>query len=139
MSRNTRYFGGIGKGRGGSRFVVYDSDGKVALEMDTTPDVASKTLIDGEVVWTPPNGQEMELDNNGPVQVLNAQEKRAYYKKTGCRPAPVMRFSQANPHNRGTKRLKKTFAQHFYEENGYSLKEHMRTRYGEGADLTMEA
>jgi hypothetical protein len=137
MARNTRYFSGIGKGKPSSSFIVFDSSGKIAVEFDKTPDIASRTLMDGEILFVPPNGQTLELDGDGPVRVETAQEKRDYLEKTGTRPAPETRFSKPK-NNRGTNKLKKTFAQHFYEERGVSLKEYLRTKYGEGADLVAE-
>lgn len=139
MSRNTRYFGGFGKGtQKGSSVVVFDHEGKIKAEFSKTPGIQSKVMIDGEIVYCPPNGQELDLDTEGPVFVENAQEKRDYLNKTGTRPAPEMRFSHSNPHNKGTGKLKHSFAEQFYKDHGMPLKEYMRSKYGEDADLTAE-
>lgn len=139
MARNARYFGGIGKGTvRGNRITVFDSDGKVALTLDRTPAIASNTLIHGEPIVCAPNGETMELDNNGPVHVADSNEKMAYYKKTGCMPAPEHRFGRAfgsasNPKGGELRKKRVSFGEHFQKEHGITIKQYLNQRYGTDA------
>ena len=140
-TRNSRYFGGIGLGTKESGVFVF-RDGKCIKVSDRAPKIASRTLVNGEMVHCSPNGETLELDNRGPVRVQDATEKAAYLKETGSMPAPERRFghwggSTSKP--KGGKRvLTKTFNQHFFEETGTSLKDHISSNYPDGCELSLD-
>lgn len=113
------FYRGIGKGRGGSGFFVWDEEQKRFVKVaDRRGDVASKTSIQGEPVVCKRGGEYLELDEPGKkVFVADAAEKRRELKKRGLMPSPE--------NWEGSKKSVDlpSFEEFFHKEHGMPLKE----------------